>query len=181
MVVQRNIMPCMVLQKLNINTSVKLLKNILLQIIWSRIFLNNSALVFVLNFWKTVHGMIVLSTNNTITSITVIIKYYYILLLLLMLLLLSSIQLRFIYSLPNHILFHVSAFHKPVTWFFHDCNGFRLLLLPCGIHWQIFFSQWLSSIVRRCPYNFNCLLWIQSKTYRSAWILLLMVDFDIFL
>ena len=24
---------------------------------------------------------------------------------------------------------------KSVTWFFHDCCGLSLLLLPCGVHW----------------------------------------------
>ena len=24
---------------------------------------------------------------------------------------------------------------RSITWFFHDCCGLPLLLLPCGVHW----------------------------------------------
>ena len=50
--------------------------------------------------------------------------------------------------------------------------------LLCGVHWQIFFGQRLSSILRRCSYNFSCLLWILSKIDCSTCILLLMVVFE---
>ena len=39
-------------------------------------------------------------------------------------------------------------FMKSVTWFLHDSCGLPLLLLPCGVHWQIFFGQRLSSKVK---------------------------------
>ena len=69
---------------------------------------------------------------------------------------------------------------KSVTWFSHDCCGLPLLLLSCGVSWYVFPGQRLSSILRRCPCHFNCLLLIVSKIDCSACTLLLMVVFGIF-
>ena len=68
---------------------------------------------------------------------------------------------------------------KAVTWFFNYCCDIPLLLLPFGVHWQNI-GQRLSSILRKCPYHFNQLLWIMFKIYCSACILLLIVLFETF-
>ena len=67
-----------------------------------------------------------------------------------------------------------------LTWYFHDCCGLFLLLLQCGVHRWIFFGVRLSSILRKFPYHFICLIWILSKIDCSACILLLTVVFEIF-
>ena len=39
---------------------------------------------------------------------------------------------------------------KSAPWFFHYCCGIPLLLLPCDVHWPMFFGQGLSYILRKC-------------------------------
>ena len=56
-------------------------------------------------------------------------------------LLLGSIQPRAIHPLPNAKYFSkILVLMKSVTWFFYDCCGLYLLLLPYGVHWKIFAS-----------------------------------------
>ena len=84
---------------------------------------------------------------------------------LILFLLFGSIQLRNVYPFPKskmsifcHIFSMFLFLMKSATWFFHDFCGLRLLPLPCGVHWQIFSGQRLSSILIRIPYHFTCLL-----------------------
>ena len=87
------------------------------------------------------------------------------------LLLLGSVQLRAVYPFPNakdvfcHIFFHVSA-----------SNEVRHLVFPWFLR-----SSSSPSILRRCTYHYNCLLWILSKIDCSSCILLLMMVFEYFL
>ena len=66
---------------------------------------------------------------------------------------------------------------KSITWFFHYCCSLPLLLLLSTGKSS---SALPSSILRRCPYHFSCLLWILSKTDYSACIWFLMVLCEIF-
>ena len=83
-------------------------------------------------------------------------------------------------SIFYHIFFHVSALHEVrhlvSPWLLRSSSSpptVRCLLI--NLH-----GQWLFSILRSCPYHFNCLLWILSKIDCSACILFLIAVFGIF-